>query len=157
MRSEVSLAREPNLMIWERSQAPPENKDSYIHWSVGARRAGRARLPLANPRACDAINVRLSLRRHCCCCTDGCRHWCCGGSRTRARALLRWVAALLSVGAPPVKERIHFILRARTIVTLYVIINIIVIIVKRESSSLHIARQSFKDIYRIFIVILILV
>ena len=45
-------------MIWERSQAPPENKDSYIHWSVGARRAGRARPSLANPRACDAINVR---------------------------------------------------------------------------------------------------
>ena len=38
-------------MIWERSQAPPENKDSYIHWSVGARRAGRARPSLANPRA----------------------------------------------------------------------------------------------------------
>ena len=29
-------------------------------------------------------------------------------SVARVRALLRWVAALLSVGAPPVKERIHF-------------------------------------------------
>ena len=113
MRSEVSLAREPNLMIWERSQAPPENKDSYIHWSVGARRAGRARPSLANPRACDAINVRR-VRRFAVTALAGtgwCRR-CSGVSRTRARALLRWVAALLCVGPPPVKERIHFILRA---------------------------------------------
>ena len=43
--------------------------------------------------------------------TAWCRRYS-GVSRTRARALLRWVAALLCVCAPPVKERIHFILRA---------------------------------------------
>lgn len=115
MRSEVSLAREPNLMIWERSQAPPENKDSYIHWSVGARRAGRARPSLANPRACDAINVRRVVAVTALAGT-GCwlRLAPLLGSQSHAcaRALLRWVAALLCLGVPPVKERIHFILRA---------------------------------------------
>ena len=75
-------------MIWERSQAPPENKDSYIHWSVGARRAGRARPSLANPRACDAINVRrvvavTALTGTAC---SGWRRQWCGVSRTRAHA-----------------------------------------------------------------------
>ena len=67
-------------MIWERSQAPPENKDSYIHWSVGARRAGRARRqsPIPAPAVRHVLAVTALAG-------TGWRH-CWGVSRTRARA-----------------------------------------------------------------------
>ena len=133
-------------MIWERSQAPPENKDSYIHWSVQP--AGTA--ALANPRrTCWRRRRGWDVRRR----------WRLTTTTSKSERTLACLidgatpsCAATEAGELSLVKELHFILRAHTIVTLYVIINIIVIIiVKREN---HLV-QTHSRIDRIFIVYLV--
>ena len=127
-------------MIWERSQAPPENKDSYIHWSAEPRRqlatpaSPRLLLPIpCAPSTAEASRCSLALRHP---------------IATRSRPPPRFDcmpqarprpprSAACAVAAKAKSGSTSICARALRIVTLYAIINIIVIfIVKRESSCL---------------------
>ena len=124
-------------MIWERSQAPPENKDSYIHWSAEPRRrlatpaSPRLLLPIpCAPSTAEASRCSLALRHPIAARSRRRRVLTACRRRGRGRIAL-CVAAKAKSGSTSICAR------ALRIVTLYAIINIIVIfIVKRESSCL---------------------
>ena len=118
-------------MIWERSQAPPENKDSYIHWSAEPRRqlATPASPRLLSPIPCAPSTAEASR------CSLALRHPIAARSRRRVLTACRRRGRARSAKAKSGSTSICA--RALRIVTLYAIINIIVIfIVKRESSCL---------------------
>ena len=100
-------------MIWERSQAPPENKDSYIHWSAEPRRqlATPASPRLLSPIPCAPSTAEASR------CSLALRHPIAARSRRRVLTACHRRGSgrvVLRRRGREGKERIHFNLRART-------------------------------------------